>query len=202
MALGDPYATIAQLEARTGKLNDGTYADLLAAATRHVEDFTRRQFNKVTVATARKFRALDCERLAVDDFHTVTDLVVSTGGVPWLPTQFEVDPPDGVRDGVPGWPFESLFAVNRFWPLFDFRRKTITVTAQWGWAAVPKGIQEATLDVAVRMFVGGGELGVLSSRTVGPWTDSFTVAQDVEGSDIPRELRKAVPFRRVRFGVA
>lgn len=205
MPLGASYATVAQLEARTGQPDNGTYTQLLAAASRHVESFTGRQFNQVAEATARKFRALDCERLPLDDFHTLTDFVVSTNGLAWDPTNFEADPPDGVKDGVPGWPFEALFAVNRSWPLQHFRRKTITVTARWGWSAVPAGIVEATLDVAFAMFIGasiGSGNGIISSETVGPFSVSFAVPPlgGMDGS-VPQVLLKAVPFKRLRFGV-
>lgn len=204
MALGDPYALPGDLILRTGQADNGTYTAVLAAATRHVEDFTGRQFNKVTIASARKFRALDCERLAVDDFHTLADLVVSTNGLPWLASQFEVDPPDGVRGGVPGWPFEALFAVNRFWPLHDFRRKTITVTAQWGWATVPPAIKEATLDVAQVMLAGvGGDSGIATSESVPAYSVSYGVpGLGASQSNVPRALVKALPYRLTRFGVA
>lgn len=205
MAIGDPYATPADLECRIGEADNGTYTDLLAAASRHVEWFTGRQFNQQDNATPRSFRALDCERLPVDDFYTVTDFEVATNGGAWDLSNVEFDPPDGVKDGVPGWPFEALFAAGRSWPLTHFRCKKITVTARWGWAAVPAGIFEATLDVAAVMSLGAGvssDSGIVSSATAQGFSVSFaTPGLGVAGSNVPRVLKKAVPYRRKRFGV-
>lgn len=212
MALGDPYATVVDLEARIGQPDDGTYADLLAAASRHVEWFTGRQFNQEDTASSRSFRALDCERLPVDDFYTMVEFAVETSGMAWDLSNVEFDPPDGVKDGVPGWPFEALFAAGRSWPLTHFRRKKITVTARWGWAAVPAGIVEATLDVASVMSLGmgvgaGAEPGIVTSQTVEGFSESYQIpgfgngGMTVGGMRVPKSLTKALPYRRKRWGV-
>jgi hypothetical protein len=101
------------------------------------------------------------------------------------------------------WPFSDLFAVRRHFPWS--RRALITVTAQWGWAFVPAGIIEATLDVAEVMLLSltRGQAGAVGSETIGGYSVSY-IAPDrkMGGDDVPPELVKAIPFRRVRFGVA
>ena len=83
MAIGDAYVTAGELRdyARIGDSDD----DLLvvqsaSSASRAVEAFTRRQFNKTTTPTARRFRPADWRRLPVDDFHTITGLIVDVDG--------------------------------------------------------------------------------------------------------------------------
>jgi hypothetical protein len=90
MALLDPYATPAQLEGRLSTADDGTYSRLLDAASRAVESFTRRQFNRADEyeVLPRRFRALDCERCPVDDFWTLEGLAVEVGGTIWPEARF------------------------------------------------------------------------------------------------------------------
>lgn len=202
MALGDSYASTIQLEQRVGDADDGSFEQLLDAASRAVESFTRRQFNRTDTATARRFRALDRERVAVDDFHTVTDLAVDVDGTAWDPANYDPRPWDGVRHGQLAWPFSDLFAVGRCWPWS--RRALIAVTAQWGWDAVPAAIVEATLDAAEAMYstrrVMQPSAATVRSETMGGYSISFAVPS--AGPDVPPEMVRAVPYRRKIFGVA
>lgn len=204
MALGDPYATVEQLEERLGEVDGGTFERLLDAASRRVESFTRRQFNQTDEASERRFRALDCERVAVDDFHTLDDLTVEVNGVEWdVDLYIDPRPWDGVVDGQIAWPYADLFAIGRSWPWS--RRALITVGAQWGWETVPSGIVEATLDVAEVMAESrAAQSGVVRSESIGGYSISYGLPERFGGSarDVPPELIKALPFRRKRFGVA
>jgi len=207
MALGDPYATPEDLAARLGTEvpDDGHYTRLVDAASRAVEYFTRRQFNRDDdeYATPRRFRALDRERVAVDDFHTVEDLAVDVNGTLWDPSSIDARPWDGIRYGQINWPFSDLFAVNRSFPWS--RRALVTVWAHWGWAEVPAGIVEATLDVAemMSMALTSGK-GAIKSESIGGYAVSFaTPSMSTNGAEaVPPEYIKALPFRRTVFGVA
>jgi len=194
-ALGDSYASEAELEARLGTDDDGTFATVLSAASRGVESFCHRQFNKTTSATARRFRPLDWRRLPVDDFHTVTGLIVNVGVTVWDAADYDEYPWDGIVDGQTGWPFFTLYGVNRSWS----NTLTTTVTAQWGWAAVPAGIKQATLDVATAMVRTSGEYPVRSEAI-----DGYSVNYHfpTAGEQYPPELERACPYIRKRFGVA
>jgi hypothetical protein len=204
MAYGDPYASVLELETRLGQTDNGTFADLLDMASRAIESFTRRQFNKQTtgpVATARRFRALDPQRLPVDDFHVVTDLAIEVNGTAWDVTDVELRPPDGVVNGQSGWPFFDLLTLARTWP--PGRRAKVEVTAHWGWNAVPEGIRQATLDLAeIMSYGGGGGSGVVRAEAIDGYSVSYGVPTLAASSSIPPEFVKAAPYRRVRFGVA
>jgi hypothetical protein len=200
MALGAPYATPGQLEERTGKSDDRA-VELLDAASRAVESFTRRQFNRAEEATARRFRATDRERVVVDDFHSVDGLEVVVNGVTWAADYIDAHPA-GTVNGQVGWPFSEIFAVGRSFPWS--RRATITVTAKWGWVEVPAAIVQATLDVAEVMSLSmtTGQSGTIRSETMGGYTISYATPTNVTGrADVPQEMAKAVPYRRKSFGV-
>lgn len=206
MALGDPYATPEQLAARLGTdpVSDENALRVLDAASRAVESFTRRQFNRDEdeYAEPRRFRALDRERVAVDDFYTLEDLVVEVNGSLWDPSSIDARPWDGIKQGQLGWPYSDLFAINRCFPWS--RRALITVWAHWGWEAVPAGIVEATLDVAEMMSLAltSGQ-GPVRSETIGGHSISFaSPGLSAWAEPVPPELIKALPFRRKVFGVA
>jgi len=205
MAFGDPYATPEDFATFIQKdltaAETATVTMLLDAASRAVEDFTGRQFNKTTTASERHYRAVDPRRVPVDDFHTTTDLAVKVDGTAWDATDFESSPYDGVYKGRSGWPFFDLLAVNRIWP-GPTRRATVAVTAQWGWAAVPEAIQQATLEVAKVTYISGSGSGVVQSLAVEDYRVSYASPQLGTGMKVPPELVTAAPYRRVKFGVA
>jgi len=210
MALGDPYATPDELAVRLGGDVSDSYERLVDAASRAVESFTRRQFNREDpaedddYAIPRRFRALDRERVAVDDFYTIEDLAVEVNGTFWDLSSIDARPWDGIRYGQINWPYSDLFAINRSFPWS--RRAQITVWAHWGWAAVPAGIVEATLDVAEVMssaFTSGR--GTLNSEALAGYSYSVNFATSslsVGADTVPPEYVKALPFRRKVFGVA
>lgn len=203
MSLGDPYATPEQLADRLGGDVSEDYVRILEAASRAVESFTRRQFNRDDdeYATSRRFRALDRERVVVDDFYTLEDLVVEVDGTVWDPSSIDARPWDGVRQGQINWPYSDLFAINRSFPWS--RRALVTVWAHWGWAEVPAGIVEATLDVAEMMSVAlTSGRGAIRSESIGGYAVSFATPSMGGAEDVPPEYIKALPFRRKVFGVA
>jgi hypothetical protein len=200
MSLGDPYASIVELEARLGSSDDGTFTALLDAASRRVEDFTGRQFNQATTATIRVFRPVDPERLPVDDFYTLTDFQVVVGTTTLDSDDVDHRPWDGIVNGQTGWPYFDLFRVGGFWPYS--RRAKIQVTAIWGWAAVPEAIVQATLDVAASMSTGGGSESGIVQETIDDYSVTYGSSTPGFVGSVPAELVKAVAYRRKRFGVA
>jgi hypothetical protein len=201
MALGDPYADLGALMTRLGTDDALTAERVLDTASRAVEAFTRRQFNKTTSATARRFRPVDWRRVPVDDFHTVTGLAVSVNGTAWNVANVDPRPRNGIVNGQTGWPFYDLFATVGSWPC----DATVTVTAQWGWPAVPKGIEEATLETAAVMFAagGGGSSYPIVSESVAGYAVRYQPPTGLSSSDdVPSEMASAAPYRRRWFGVA
>ncbi|HEY9418391.1 MAG TPA: hypothetical protein VIQ30_26815 [Pseudonocardia sp.] len=172
MALGDPYATRDELKARIDipdTDDDARLDDALAAASREIETWCDRQFNKATTATARVFQPLHMATVLVDDFHTITDLTIATDsgddgtyGTAWAAGDYELEPVNGMVSGQSGWPYYRIRAVgSHAFPRCNRRRSTVQVTAQWGWAAVPGPVKEACLVIASELFkLGDAPFGV------------------------------------------
>lgn len=163
MALGDDYATIALLKNRLGIVDvqdDTRLTGAVSTASRDVEHFCHRQFNKATVATARDFYTWNPAKVVVDDFWTQTGLAVSIVGLDGngneletalTATQYRSEPLGGISEGVSGWPWWRLLNLGDL--AFPDEDNGLTrVTAQWGWSAVPVAIVEATLILAEEYF--------------------------------------------------
>jgi hypothetical protein len=182
VALGASYATLPELKTRLGIDNttdDAALTNALNSVSRHIEAYTSRQFNDAGSATARVYYPDACRRTAVDDFHTDTGLIVQTDDgdtgtfdTTWTSADFQLEPLNGLVDGQPGWPYNTIRAVEgRMFPAG--RRATLKVTARWGWAAVPAEVKEACLIGAEETFklkdapygvAGFGEFGVVRIR--------------------------------------
>lgn len=164
MPLGDDYITLAELKGRVSipvsdTVDDTRLNAAIKAATEGINLATVRDFQKETAATARTYRPTRADLVITQDFHTITGLVVKTdeGDAGTFDTTltssaFELEPADGIGpDGQPGWPFWKIRLVDgTAFPAG--RRRTVQVTAQWGWAAVPDSVKEAAGVLAEDIF--------------------------------------------------
>jgi hypothetical protein len=183
--LGDSYATLAELKARvtpqtSGSANDAAMTNALTVASRAVEAFCDRQFNKTTTASARLYTPLSPVLSFVDDLHTTTDLAVKvdrdgdgTCETTLSASDYRLAPINGIRHAESGWPYWQV----KLTPLGAYRfacyEYSIEVTAQWGWAAVPAAVKESTLALAEETFklkdspygvAGFGDYGMIRVR--------------------------------------
>lgn len=184
MALGDSYATLAELKTRlriADNDDNDALTSALAVASRGVEACCNRQFNDAGSATARVFKPTAPTWSTVDDFSTSTGLVVAvdvgddgTYETTWASTDYELWPLNGITGGQTGWPYSKIRVVGagRYFPRYP-RRAVLQVTARWGWTAVPAPVKEAALILAEDLFklrdtpfgVGGyGEYGRVRAR--------------------------------------
>lgn len=183
MALGDPYATLAQLKARLGisdTSDDTALTNALAASTLALEGATGRQFNDAGSATARVFYPDSQQLVYVDDFSTSSGLIVQadfgndgTYEYTYNSTNYQLEPLNGIFDGTPNWAYNRIRAINAFFPLFFSTiggpRASIQVTARWGWASVPAPIVEACLMLAEETFkMKDAPFGVAGFTDYGP----------------------------------
>lgn len=182
MALGSNYATDAELKTRLGisdSNEDAAIAAAMSSSSRAIERYCRRQFNDAGSASARKFYPISRTVVLVDDFHTTTGFELATDmdddgtyETIWSLDDVLLEPIGGIRDGVPGWPYWKLRAVDVD-QFYNTRRPNVQVTARWGWASVPASIKEASLALAEEIFkmkdspygiAGFGEFGFVRVR--------------------------------------
>lgn len=178
MALGDSYVDATALKAYLG-IDDANDDSLLTVAgkvgSQWVNRHCGRQFNKTTTASARVYRAERTGVLAVDDFHTTTDLVVKTDtgdngtyDTTWTTSDYVLEPFNGVRDGETGFPYEKILAVEGLLFPTSGHRARVEVTAQWGWNAVPDAVTRAATIVAALVHnMKDSPLGVASFADAG-----------------------------------
>lgn len=162
MALGDPYATLDDLKTYLSMQEDDRFdtslTQALESVSEEIEQFCNRQFNKVTVATAREFPIMVSSHVVVDDFHTTTGLVIesapagsSTYSEVWTSSDYELHPLNGVVDGQPGWPYNKI-KMKAGGSRSFLRGSRLRVTAQWGWNAVPAPVKQSCLILAGATF--------------------------------------------------
>jgi hypothetical protein len=154
------YINLDQFKQRLGVTNtdkDVRILEHISAASRWVDEITHRQFGPGS-SSARYFRPLACDQVFIDDASAITEVAVDgsdTGSYTtiWATTYYETDPANGIGpDGQTGWPITSLRAVAGYtFPTYD-QRRSVKVTATWGWAAIPANVVEATYLLANRLF--------------------------------------------------
>jgi hypothetical protein len=143
--LGIPSAEASQDTALTAAVN---------AATETVNGVCNTNFD--TVSEARVFRPADPYVVYVDQFNTVTGLVVKTdtdndgtyATTLVIATDFVVEPFNTA-------PFTMLRNVSGTWPTYTSNRATVQVTAAYGdqvSTGVPYAIQQAALMLAARYY--------------------------------------------------
>lgn len=194
MALGDPYATVAELKTYlriTDTTDDALLTDSLATASRLIDHHCGRQFNKTTSATARVFWTAETMRVNVDDFHTITNLVIATSaaddgtyGQTLTTADYDLYPPNGVVAGESGWPFYRIHLTQS--QFTGTRRPQVQVTAQWGWTAVPAAIKRAAVQIGEEIYkLKGAPFGIAASDQFGP----------IRVRDNPRVMAMLAPYR-------
>lgn len=160
VAIGQPYATLAQLkawlsipDAKTDK--DAELTRRLVSSSTDINRWCHRQFGRDEVATARTFRP-SRTGLDVHDFWTAEDLAIvpylgATAGTAWDVAMMVLEPLDGIVDMVPGWPYNRIAGGGNAHPLVAnlfYAASTVRVTARWGWENVPDNVNTACLILA------------------------------------------------------
>lgn len=162
-AYGTLYATLTELKAILGGIDD-TYDDdnltrALGTASRGIDKWCKRRFYRDDTATARVFSPISSKVAIVDDFWTTDDLVIATGNgddtyaTTWTTADRQLEPLNGIVNGVPGWPYWLIRARNgSSYTSGSVGGVTLQVTAKWGWADVPVDVNQACLLLAEEIF--------------------------------------------------
>lgn len=184
MALGGDYITLEGLKQRLDipagdQLDDTLLSGAIAAATRSINAECGRDFQQAETASPRRYCPAGAELVITHDIATTSGLAVGVDddgdGVAERTLEaaaYELEPTDGIVGGLSGWPYWRIRLVDSTsWPAG--RRRTIQVTARWGWPAVPAPIIQAAYVLAEDLAklkdtpfgVGGfGEFGRIRAR--------------------------------------
>ena len=160
MTLSNCYVTLEDIKSRLGGATvdggDTLLEARITSACRAIDVHCGQFFYDSGAATARTFRPRSIHRLKVDPFSTTTGLVVAadtsddgTFATTWAAADYEVD----YFGDNPSYPFDTIVAVGAYtFPIYYRRRRTVQVTARWGWAAVPQNVLEAATILSVDLW--------------------------------------------------
>lgn len=166
MAVTNGYCTLVQLKGyidQSGAVTIGTGDDTelefaINSASRAIDAFCNRRFYLDAQVSARVFVAESPTLLKVADFSTSTGLVVKTDTVgngtfdrTWETTDYQLEPLNGIQEGLEGWPYWRIRAIDDEAFPVDTRAR-VQITAKWGWAAVPDAVLQACLIQSLANF--------------------------------------------------
>jgi hypothetical protein len=154
------YATVEELREYAGitdeddTVDDAGLARNITAASRAIDDHCgpQRQFGQVETAQERFYTVRDyhygivasggSSLVIVDDLMTLDDLVITVAGEAVTPTLWRP-----ANAPVKGKPWTRVYLPGRL----SMDGDAVSITAKWGWDAVPVAIKEACLLQALRL---------------------------------------------------
>ena len=162
MSLTNALIRVEDVTARLGITDDDdstTLEPAIQAASDAIYIACGQQFWKTTTASARIYTPTTQTYARVDPFHTTTDLVVKTDddddGVyetTWAASGYELDVFGGGMSNMMTAPYDLIRGVGQIFPVGGQRRRSLQVTAQWGWLAIPTPVVEAGKILAVDLW--------------------------------------------------
>ena len=171
------YASVAQIKSAlriTDSVDDTLITMAGSAASDLIDGYCGRHFHISGTAT-RFYAPNDNYVLQTDDLAGTAITVQSSTGadgvydVTWAPTDYQLEPLNGVTAGQV-LPYSRIRAVdNYFWPVAG-GEATVKVTAQFGFPAVPVVIVQAAVLQSARIFsrllsplgvAGFGDVGIM-----------------------------------------
>lgn len=162
------------------------------AADQGIFEICQRKFAVAGSAAARSYAPRVCSRvLRVHDCTSVTS-VVENGVTLTANTDYVCEPVQQVSWSGETRPFEQIRRRSGYWHTDD-GLATVTVTAPWGWSAIPAPITQAAY-VAVKDILDAREtrFGIADISQFGP----LRVRQN------PMVQQLCAPYRRVEaFGI-
>lgn len=178
MAVTNGYCTVAELRDQLGDTGSKLDLDLLEhainATSRAIDRYCGRRFWQDSTVQTREYRITDPYVAWVDDISTETGLVIKTdtaGDYSWATTwttdDYDLEPENADKDGAAHAWWRIIAIGTKTFPIHA-RRKTLQVTARFGWSAVPDDVNEAAILKAAGLFrrkdapygiAGFGEMG-------------------------------------------
>lgn len=169
MVWAPDYATLAEMRSYAGIVaaddttDDAKLARNITAASRAVDDHCNRQFGKVAAPELRTYTAMRYDGyntiVLTDDLMDLTGVVVTVAGVAYVPARW------GPQNApARGKPWRRAFLPGSL----SRAPADVSITAAWGWTAVPEAVKEATLLQGLRFSLRkNSPFGVAGSPELG-----------------------------------
>jgi hypothetical protein len=120
----------------------------ILAAESTIDAYCGRTFTVPTTATARTFVVSDPYVVNVPDIANTTNLAIVDNGTTISASYFQMEIAPGVTGpiSVSGrtWPYTSIRRLSGTWYHDSYGNDSLSITARWGWAAIPPEIPQAT----------------------------------------------------------
>lgn len=153
MAVVNGYCTVAELRTWMGDSGTILSADVLEfainAASRAIDLVCARRFWQDSAPVVRDYRVKDADIVWISDIGDTTGMTVMTDDLAdgsfttlWSSDEYELSPYP--EDEVTPHAYFRFHSLGRFLPVNDFRR-TLRITAKYGWASVPEQVKQACL---------------------------------------------------------
>jgi hypothetical protein len=189
MAITNGYATLNEVKASlriSDTVDDNLLETAIESASRMIDGYAMRNFYQSGTAT-RIFQAEDQLFVQIDDLAS-DDIVLETStaadnifDVTWSETDYQLEPLNANLDGIE-WAYSRIRATGDYvFPTlsaFYGQQALVRITGVFGWPAVPKAINQATVIQAMRHYkrldsplgvAGFGDFGVVRvSRFLDP----------------------------------
>lgn len=133
-------------------VNDSLIEAAINAAETAIDNaLQRRMVIASGTPSERVFRPNPCSPiLYFDDAKTVTS-IVENGVTLTANTDFVLEPLNGLSATGEAWPYYRALRYGRDW-YTDGPKATVTITADWGWTAIPYEVIESCKVVAADML--------------------------------------------------
>lgn len=149
--------------------DDEWIAAAIDAAEMTLDRECARRFAVAGAASAQRYAPTSPELLTIRDCTTVTSITV--GGSAVSPVDYQLEPIDGLNSFGESVPYTSVRLLTGSWlsGSLNSREATVTVTATWGWSAIPARIEQAALIIARDIIANRDEvkLGLVGFSDVG-----------------------------------
>lgn len=179
------YVTVEELQAyardETATANYATIEAALDAAEAELDNACQRRFEVAGVtATERVFVPASCELVRFHDCVAVTS--IANRGSVVSGSAYQLEPLNALSAAGETWPYEQARLLSGLW---DFgssndREATVTVTARWGWSAIPPQIVKACLilakDIISNRDVRFGLVAVTDAAGIGARTNPIVAS--------------------------
>jgi hypothetical protein len=170
MAITNGYCTLAELKASldiTDSIDDGILERAITSASRAIDRYCGRNFYKVT--TTRLFAPRDSYIVDIDDLVSLTTLKstdddTQTFDITWSASDYQLEPLNGVVDGMPT-PYTRIRAIGKYtFPLLN-GEASVQIAGVFGFDSVPDEVNYATMIQASKLYKRkDSPLGVISGE--------------------------------------
>lgn len=160
----DCYVSLEEIKTRLGgTVIDGGDPQLVGSITsacRAIDDHCLQTFTTAAAATDRIYTPDDTGCLYVDPFYETGSLVIKTDSADagtysttWATTDYDLDFFGGDWGQSIGAPYDTIHAVGSYtFPTRNRRRRSVQVTAKWGWATPPQQVIESARILSVDLW--------------------------------------------------